>query len=121
MGTVSAAGHWVGMRQPRIATTPDTVRLDEVRRTFQPYAPYELTEADAAEIDTTIRGFYAVLTKWKRWSREKRANGGVHPTVDGATSVARTAGATAPSGGASPVRPDALDVDPASVPGSTKR
>lgn len=69
------------MRQPRPAATPDAERLDEVRRMFQPYAPYELTQADAAEIDSTIRGFYAVLVKWKRWSREKRANGGVHPSL----------------------------------------
>ncbi len=69
------------MRQPHPTATPDADHLDEVRRMFQPYAPYELTQADAAEIDSTIRGFYAVLVKWKRWSREKRANGGVHPSV----------------------------------------
>jgi hypothetical protein len=108
------------MQQLRPAATQETERLDEVRRTFQPYAPYELTEADAAEIDTTIRGFYAVLTKWKRWSREKRANGGVHPTVDGAMSVGRAVVVTAPSG-APALRPDAFDVDRANVTGRTNR
>ena len=68
------------MRQPSDTAALDADRLDEVRRIFQPYAPYELTDGDAAEIDHNIRGFYATLVKWKRWALLKEAGGGVVPS-----------------------------------------
>ena len=51
----------------------DPMDRETVRRLFEPYSPTPLTDADCAEIDRTMRGFFTVLLKWRRYSRALRA------------------------------------------------
>ena len=50
----------------------DPLDRETVRKLFEPYSPAPLSDADCEEIDRTVRGFFEVLLKWKRYSRTLR-------------------------------------------------